>query len=111
MRRNYLVSGLIFVLANPAFAQQPQQPPMEQALAGKLMAEINAGLQCSAGTVGLQQQLAAPQARIKELEKPKSPDRPKMTARLLSWQSARPRPDPSPRQRLPYVRPGAVRCR
>jgi hypothetical protein len=35
-------------ISGPALAQQPQQPPIEQALAGKLRTEINARLQCDA---------------------------------------------------------------
>jgi hypothetical protein len=65
------------LISGPALAQQPQQPPIEQALAGKLMTEINARLQCDAFKIGLQQQLAAAQARVKELEKPEGQPGPK----------------------------------
>jgi hypothetical protein len=66
--------------------QQPPSP-MEQALSGKLISEINNGLQCVAANISFQQQVAALQAaltkaqdRIKELEakyEPKSePEKP-----------------------------------
>lgn len=52
-----------------------QISPMEQALSGKLMAEINGGLQCVAANITLQQELTIAQqaltqaqARIAELE-------------------------------------------
>lgn len=52
-----LISAAAITGAN---AQPPQPPssPMEQALGAKLMQEINAGLQCSAGIVQLQKQVA-----------------------------------------------------
>lgn len=57
--------------AVPAFAQQPTtqpQTPLEQALAGKLSFEINAGLQCSTSIVILQSELAKAKERIRALE-------------------------------------------
>jgi hypothetical protein len=53
-----------------AGAQQLAQSPAPetQALAQKLMAEINAGIQCSSNAIALQQQVSADKARIKELE-------------------------------------------
>lgn len=54
-------------LALPAAAQQSGSP-YEQALAGKLIAELNAGLACNAGLFKANADLAAAQARIKELE-------------------------------------------
>jgi hypothetical protein len=49
-------------------AVQAQQSPSEQALGNKLMAEINAALQCDAGLISARQELAKSAARIKELE-------------------------------------------
>lgn len=69
-----MIRSFIFTLAllvsspaTPALAQQPTSP-MEQALGSKLIQEINASVSCVAGMVTVQQQLAAAQARIKELE-------------------------------------------
>jgi hypothetical protein len=60
---------LAFLLIAPAAAQQAaQQSPMEQALSQRLSAEIGASLQSAAAIIELQRQLAAAQARIKEME-------------------------------------------
>lgn len=64
MKRTLL--ALIF-LATPAFAQQPPSVN-ERAISAKLMAEINAGLSCSASLISTQDELTKAQARIKELE-------------------------------------------
>lgn len=64
----YAVAILLF--SAPAFAQQPQpSTPLEQALGAKLVAEINAGLQCSATQTVLQQQLQQATAKVADLEK------------------------------------------
>lgn len=53
---------IAIVAAVPAWAQHPVSvPPINQALSEKLLAEINAGLNCSAA-------LIAANARIRELE-------------------------------------------
>lgn len=57
----------LLLIAGIAFAQQPATP-LEQALSFKLSREMSDGIQCSAGAVTLQQELAKAQARIKELE-------------------------------------------
>lgn len=63
------VLALFLVLPTmQATAQQQQQTPLEQALGAKLLGEINAGLACSAESISLKAQLAAAQARIKEIE-------------------------------------------
>lgn len=66
-----LAAGL---LATPALAQQ-QQTSGEQALAAKLMQELQGGLNCSASLISVQADLAKAQARLKELE-PKSETKP-----------------------------------
>lgn len=58
---------LLLLLITPAFAQQAQTPS-EQALSSKLLAEINAGLQCSATLLTERAELQKAHARIKELE-------------------------------------------
>lgn len=70
MTKNVLVAGLL--LTSTAVCAQ-QSSPLEQALSVKLSAEINAGLQCSAAIVTMQQDLAKVQARIKELEEKHEP--------------------------------------
>lgn len=49
---------LFMLLATSAWAQQPQTS-LDQALAIKLSAEVNASLQCTAANIDLQKQLAA----------------------------------------------------
>lgn len=44
------IALLMLILATSALAQQPT-PPAEQALANKLMGEINASLQCQAALI------------------------------------------------------------
>lgn len=60
------IIGLSLFAVTPALAQQ--QTPSEQALGTKLMQEIQGGLNCSAGLIALQAELAKAQARIKEIE-------------------------------------------
>jgi hypothetical protein len=77
-----ILLALVF-LATPAFAQNASLPsPNERAIGAKLMAEINAGLTCSAALItaqddvtrvqaqnkSVQDELVKAQARIKELE-------------------------------------------
>lgn len=59
-----------FALVHSAHAQAPGVPPTPeaQALAQKLMAEINANITCTAAGISLNQQLAATQAEIKRLK-------------------------------------------
>lgn len=68
MKRILVIATLLF--SGPALAQQqsPQRPPMEQALSERLGVEIGAGLNATATIIDLQRQLAAAQAKIKELE-------------------------------------------
>lgn len=52
-----------------AIAQQAPPPnPSEQALAGRLMKEINEGLACSAGTITLKAEVQRLEAKLKEYE-------------------------------------------
>jgi hypothetical protein len=61
---------LCVVLASvPAFAQQQQPSAAEQALGDRLLVEVQANVQARAQLIEAQRQLAAAQARIKELEK------------------------------------------
>lgn len=81
MLRRTIMACAFMLLAVPAGAQQQQlaQTPLEQALAGKLLAELNAGLKCVADDIGLQQRFAASEARVRELEakyEPKSDPKP-----------------------------------
>lgn len=62
-----ILAAAALALASPALAQQAPTPS-EQALGAKLMAEINAGLSCSADVIKIKADLAAAQARVKELE-------------------------------------------
>jgi hypothetical protein len=60
--------ALAFLTA-PAFAQTANPPTAnERAIGAKLMAEINAGLTCSAGLIGAQDEVAALQKQVKDLE-------------------------------------------
>lgn len=70
----YFIPALLLLLTFPdfAFAQQAG-PPSEQALAIKLSNEISLGLQCSAGLITVQQELANAKAKIKELEAKAAP--------------------------------------
>lgn len=63
-----IASAVLIVAAISSVAVAQQQPAPEQALAQKLMAEINTGLQCTAAAITLQQQLIAAQAELKELK-------------------------------------------
>lgn len=60
--------GLLFTITLPAFAQQGPPSPHEQAMATKLMQEIQAGLTCSANLIEMRIQLVTAQARVRELE-------------------------------------------
>lgn len=73
MIRSIAAAALILAFALPALAQQSA---VEQALGQRLMAEINANIQAAAMIIDLQRQLAAAQARVKELE-PKADAPPK----------------------------------
>lgn len=66
--KRIVLAAVVFALVAPVFAQQPQQSPMEQALSQRLSAEIGINIQSAAVIIDLRQQLAAAQARIKELE-------------------------------------------
>lgn len=76
-----VLSVALVLISSVALAQQPS--PESQALAQKLMAEINANIQCSAAGITLAQQLKDAQARIKALEdryepktsEPKTPEK------------------------------------
>lgn len=68
MRGITLLVGLSMLSLTLAEAQPTAPAPTEQALAMKLMAEINAGLQCSGTLVAMQQEQGRLQARIKALE-------------------------------------------
>lgn len=57
-----------FALVHSAHSQGVPPTPESQALAQKLMAEINANIQCTTAGITLQQQLVAAQAKIKALE-------------------------------------------
>lgn len=60
----------ILLFGSVAYAQTPGIPPTPevQALAQKLMAEINANISCTAAGITLNQQLATMQAEIKRLK-------------------------------------------
>lgn len=71
--RKFISVAALLLSAGHGSAQQ--QTPNEQALGTKLMQEIQAGLGCSAGLIGAQEELtkarvelSKAQARIKELE-------------------------------------------
>jgi hypothetical protein len=57
------------LLSSAALAQQQQPSPAEQALGQRLMSEIQKGVTCEAGVISLLAELAAAQAKIKELDK------------------------------------------
>lgn len=61
----FAIAVLVCVVATVALAEQPS--PESQALAQKLMGEINANIQCGASVITLQQQIAAKDAQIKAL--------------------------------------------
>jgi len=64
------IIAVLLLLITPALAQQS---PSEQALSSKLLAEINAGLQCSTTLLSERAELQKAQARIKELEEKYEP--------------------------------------
>jgi hypothetical protein len=66
LRVTFLLGNLLLTTA--ASAQQHQQTPSEQALAAKLLQEIQGGLTCNASLLSVQAELAKAQARVKELE-------------------------------------------
>ena len=53
---------LSLLLSTPAFAQQLS--PKEQALAARIMLELNANIDCNTGVIALRNELVAAQARI-----------------------------------------------
>jgi hypothetical protein len=60
--------SVALLLPSSALAQQQQASPAEQALAARLMSEIQKGVTCEAGGIGMQVELAKALAKIKELE-------------------------------------------
>jgi len=60
---------ILLLLASPALAQQAPQSPMEQAISGKLMDEINQNIQYRAALVTLQAQMADLQKKLDEANK------------------------------------------
>lgn len=71
-----LVAGFVGgeSMSSALHAQTPPTPEA-QALAQKLMSEINANIACSTNVITLQQQLAAAQAKIKALEEKAVPNK------------------------------------
>lgn len=64
----------LLLLPTVALAQQPQPAsPTEQALGAKLIQEFNAGLQCSANVVTLQQRIAELEKQLAEKSAPPPP--------------------------------------
>lgn len=63
----YLLALAVIVPALAA-AQQPQQTPMEMAVAGKLQEEYNQNLQLRSALIGEQQKSAALQKQIDDLK-------------------------------------------
>lgn len=65
------LSGLIvagyLLTAMIANAQTPQQSPSEQALSSKLMAELQASVQCDVARITLQRELDGAKAEVKRL--------------------------------------------
>jgi len=65
------ITAFVFIIATttiPIMAQQPASAsPEMQAIANKLMVEINAGIQCAAATIAIRQDLEKAQAEIKRL--------------------------------------------
>jgi hypothetical protein len=59
-----LALALSLALLMPSYAQQTS-PETQQAVANKLMSEINAGIQCSASIITLRRELETAQAQIK----------------------------------------------
>ena len=64
------IVAFLLLLMTPALAQQS---PSEQALSSKLLAEINAGLQCNTTLLTERAELQKAQARVKELEEKYEP--------------------------------------
>lgn len=62
-----LAVAIIVILPLKAEAQQPATPT-EQAMAQRIMSEINNNIQCVSSAISLEKQLAAANAKIKELE-------------------------------------------
>jgi hypothetical protein len=65
--KRFAVILFFFTLVYSSHAQTPPTPEA-QALAQKLMSEINANIQCAAANITLQQQFQAAQTKIKALE-------------------------------------------
>ncbi len=61
---------LLVLLASPALAQQPQTPEVE-ALSQRLIAEINASLQCSAGLISAKREIERLTAELAQLREEK----------------------------------------
>lgn len=63
---------LALLLTKSARSQPPtQMPASEQALGNKLLAEIQAGLSCSAATIQLQMRVRELEAKLADAEKAK----------------------------------------
>ena len=71
MKKIILITTAAFVLTAPAVAQQA---PDSQALAAKLMEEINGGLQCRTALITGQQEQTKMQAEIKRLKEKYEPE-------------------------------------
>ncbi len=63
MKRIFLSLAFIGVIAIPAMAQQTPSTPLDQALSGKLMDEINQNIQLRAQLVQAQEQIKTLQAK------------------------------------------------
>ena len=71
-----LTAFVALLLASPALAQQPNQSPLDQALSGKLMEEINQNIQYRAAVVSLNDQVTDLKKQldtVKPKEAPKEP--------------------------------------
>ena len=66
---------ILALLPCQALAQQ-QQSPIEQALSQKILAEVNAGLACSAQLIEVKKQLDEAQAKLKDFESKAKPGAP-----------------------------------
>jgi len=65
--------AFVLLLTSPALAQQAQQTPAEQALAEKLIQEMQISVSTRAQCIDLQRQLEAAKTRLDLLE-PKKPE-------------------------------------
>lgn len=76
----FYLLALAVIVPTVAAAQQPQQTPMEMAVAGKLQEEYNQNLQLRSALIGEQQKSAALQKQIDDLKakyEPPKKDEPK----------------------------------